>query len=53
MGVQAFYRKTGRLQDAQAAEAELLKLLAAADADHPILLQIKQAQSPARGSQLR
>jgi DNA-binding winged helix-turn-helix (wHTH) protein/tetratricopeptide (TPR) repeat protein len=34
------YRKVGRVEDARKVEAELLKLLALADPDHPILLQL-------------
>lgn len=36
------YRKLGRLRLAQAVEADLLKLLAYADVDHPILLEIQK-----------
>ena len=39
------YRKAGRTVDAQRIEADLLKLLAAADADHPILLELQRLQS--------
>ena len=42
-------RKAGREQEAQQIEAELLKLLAYADPDHPILVELKKqaATSPA------
>jgi hypothetical protein len=36
------YRKAGRATDAQRIEEELLKLLAVADADHPILLELQR-----------
>lgn len=38
------YRKVGREREAQEIEAELLKLLAYADPDHPILLQLQRTQ---------
>jgi tetratricopeptide (TPR) repeat protein len=38
------YRKAGRAADAHRIEAELLKLLAIADADHPILLELQPSQ---------
>jgi tetratricopeptide (TPR) repeat protein len=34
------YRSVGRVEDARAVEADLRKLLALADADHPILLEL-------------
>ncbi len=34
----------GREEDARAVESELRKLLAVADPDHPILLQLKAGQ---------
>ena len=37
------YRKLGRLADAERMEVELSKMLAYADAEHPILRQMKQA----------
>ncbi len=36
------YRRGGRSSEAQRIEAELLKLLAVADADHPILLELQR-----------
>jgi hypothetical protein len=36
------YRSVGRVEEARAIEAELSKLLALADADHPILLELKR-----------
>ena len=36
------YRETGRENDARKIEEELRKLLALADADHPILLELKR-----------
>lgn len=36
------YRKLGRVEDAKRVEAELLRLLAYADTDHPILRQLKE-----------
>lgn len=41
------YRKAGREQDAQKIESELRKLLIYADADHPIVRQLKQSQDVA------
>jgi tetratricopeptide (TPR) repeat protein len=38
------YRRAGRAAEAQRVEAELSKLLAVADADHPILLELQQSQ---------
>jgi len=38
------YRKLGRVEDAQKIEAELLSTLRYADADHPILRQIRQVE---------
>jgi hypothetical protein len=38
------YRKAGRAADAQRIEADLSKLLAFADADHPILLELQRLQ---------
>ncbi|HEY6930135.1 MAG TPA: hypothetical protein VJA66_10700 [Thermoanaerobaculia bacterium] len=37
------YRRVGRQQDARVVEAELSKLLALADSDHPILQELKRA----------
>jgi DNA-binding winged helix-turn-helix (wHTH) protein/tetratricopeptide (TPR) repeat protein len=39
------YRKLGRVEDAEKIEAELSKMLAYADPEHPILLQLKQARA--------
>ncbi len=39
------YRRAGRMADAQKLETELLNLLALADADHPILLELRRLQS--------
>ncbi len=39
------YRGVGRVEDAQAVEAELSKLLALADADHPILLELHRLRN--------
>jgi hypothetical protein len=36
------HRKAGRTADAQRIEADLLKLLAVADADHPILMELER-----------
>src|SRR5206468_9014949 len=38
------YRGAGRVADAQVVEADLLKLLALADPDHPILLEVRRLQ---------
>jgi len=38
------YRKLGRVAEAQKLEAELLNLLAYADADHPILCELQKRQ---------
>jgi tetratricopeptide (TPR) repeat protein len=38
------YRGVGRVADAQVVEAELSKLLALADPDHPILLEVRRLQ---------
>ena len=38
------YRQLGRDQEAEALEAELLRMLAYADADHPIVRQIRESQ---------
>jgi tetratricopeptide (TPR) repeat protein len=38
------HRKVGRAADAQRIEAELLNLLALADADHPILVELRRLQ---------
>ena len=40
------YRRVGRAEDALVIEADLLKLLALADADHPILRELKQIREP-------
>ena len=40
----ALYRKAGRQTEALKVESELLKLLALADPDHPILRQLRAAQ---------
>jgi hypothetical protein len=39
------YRRLGRTKDAQKVEAELARLLAYADEDHPILRQMKRSQN--------
>jgi Flp pilus assembly protein TadD len=41
------YRKNGQFREAEAIEAQLLKLLAVADPDYPLLkeLQARQSQS--------
>ena len=39
------YRRLGRIQEAEAVEDELLHMLKYADADHPVVLQIKEARS--------
>jgi hypothetical protein len=39
------YRKAGRVEDAERVEAELRKLLADADADYPLLVQLNQEKS--------
>ena len=39
------YRKMGRTGDAEKLEAQLLRLLTYADEDHPILVQLRRAQS--------
>ncbi|MEX1246706.1 MAG: hypothetical protein WEF99_18325 [Thermoanaerobaculia bacterium] len=36
------YRRVGRFEDARAVEADLSKLLALADADHPMLLELER-----------
>ena len=36
-----FYREQGLIQEAQTVEAEVLALLALADADHPLLLKLQ------------
>ena len=41
------YRKVGREQEAREIEAELRKLLAYADSDHPFLLQLQRSQEVA------
>jgi tetratricopeptide (TPR) repeat protein len=41
------YRKVGRQQDAQRIEAELGKLLAGADPDYPMLVQLRRSQEQA------
>jgi tetratricopeptide (TPR) repeat protein len=38
------YRKAGRAADAKKVESDLLKLLAVADADHPILLELRRLE---------
>jgi tetratricopeptide (TPR) repeat protein len=38
------YRRLGRSEDAQKVESELSRLLAYADADHPILVQLRRSQ---------
>ena len=45
------YRQVGRTDDAQAIESELLDLLAFADADHPMLLDLQRLQSQAMTTQ--
>lgn len=44
------YRKVGRVQDAERIEAELRKLLAVADPDHPILVQLERSRNLAANS---
>ncbi len=39
------YRKVGREEEAQEIEGELLRLLAYADPDHPILFQLRATQA--------
>ncbi len=41
------YRKQGRVGDAQKVEAGLLKLLGAADPDHPILVELNRIKATA------
>ena len=36
------YRRVGRVEEARAIETDLLKVLALADADHPMLLELKR-----------
>lgn len=36
------YRGVGRVEDARAIEADLLKLLALADSDHPVVRELRQ-----------
>jgi tetratricopeptide (TPR) repeat protein/predicted Ser/Thr protein kinase len=38
------YRRVGRIEDAKAVEAELSRLLAVADPDHPILLELHRLE---------
>jgi hypothetical protein len=38
------YRRTNRIEESEAIDAELLKLLAVADDDHPVLVRIKARQ---------
>ena len=44
------YRSMGRAKEADAIDAELLKLLAVADADHPVLMRLKARQTARAGS---
>ena len=44
------YRSMGRAKEADAIDAELLKLLAVADADHPVLMRLKARQAATTGS---
>jgi Domain of unknown function (DUF1897) len=45
----ALYRKNGQIREAEAVEAQLLKLLAVADADYPLLLELRgRAGTPTR-----
>jgi tetratricopeptide (TPR) repeat protein len=37
-----FYREQGLIQEAQAVESELLELLALADTDHPLLIEVQE-----------
>jgi hypothetical protein len=39
------YRQTGRVEEAEAIDAELLKLLAVADREHPVLARIRERHS--------
>jgi hypothetical protein len=39
------YREVGRTEDARKVERELLSLLALADADHPMLLELRRLAS--------
>ncbi|MEE8201861.1 MAG: tetratricopeptide repeat protein [Candidatus Acidoferrales bacterium] len=45
MRLAQLYRKVGREEEAQKIEAELLKLLAYADPDHPLLRQLRATQA--------
>ena len=47
MELAQLYRKVGREEEAQKIEAELLKLLAYADPDHPMLVELKGSQEVA------
>ena len=44
------YRSLGRDKEADAIDAELLKLLAVADLDHPVLMRLKARQAATTGS---
>ena len=47
MELAQLYRKVGREEEAQKIEAELLKLLAYADPDHPMLVALQRSQEVA------
>jgi hypothetical protein len=47
MRLAQLYRQGGQQAEARRVEADLLKLLAHADADHPILRQLQQSQDVA------
>jgi predicted Zn-dependent protease len=42
LGLARLYRRVGRVEEAQAVEADLLRLLALGDADHPILIELRR-----------
>ena len=44
------YRSMGRAKEADAIDADLLKLLAVADLDHPVLMRLKARQAVTTGS---
>ena len=44
MDLARLYRRLGRVQDAERIEAELRKLLAYADPDFPLLVELKKLQ---------
>jgi tetratricopeptide (TPR) repeat protein len=45
IGLATLYRQVGRVEDARTIESDLRKLLARADADHPILVELKARAS--------